>query len=265
MKLPWVGNGYVDFEAHEPKRKRRLVMRSQYVKLNAGEATSESSGARVMAAAASSMDNDFTADCVMSKLGNTSLDLFYGLKVGGVRVGTGLSAMVCVAGETGARKPDPVPEGCAYALVESPEADAARADSDAVMEEFPMAADVVGDTYVYKTTIRYSDEDMNLHLWHSSTPKFFEDAYMTLKYTMTDHPLSAIAQGPVHTMLAEYISEGEAGDEIEVRMSSSVPNTLDVHMFKMGRVGGGHDGEDTEDALIGRGRMVCNSADAAKL
>ena len=34
-------------------------------------------------------------------------------------------------------------------------------------------------------------------------------------------------------------------------------DTLDVHMFTLGRKGGGHDGEDTEDALIGRGRMAC--------
>ena len=34
-------------------------------------------------------------------------------------------------------------------------------------------------------------------------------------------------------------------------------DTLDVHMFTLGRKGGGHDGEDTEDALIGRGRMSC--------
>lgn len=265
MKLPFVGNGYVDFEALEPQQMRRLVMRSQYVKFFGGEATSESSGARVMDAAASSMNNDFTASCVMSKMGRTSLDLFYDLKVGDTTVGTGLSAMVCVAGETGARKPDPVPEGAAAHLVASPEAEAAREDSVAVMENFPLAADVVGETFVYKTTIRYSDEDMNLHLWHSNTPKFFEDAYMTLKYTETDHPLSAIAQGPVYTILCEYLSEGAAGDEIEVRVSSSVANTLDVHMYKMGRKGGGHDGEDTEDALIGRGRMACNGPTGAKL
>jgi|EP01046_Picozoa_sp_COSAG06_P040384 acyl-CoA thioesterase FadM len=265
MKLPWVGNGYVAFEAHEPKMQRRLVMRSQYVKLNGGEVASMSSGKRVMGVAASAVDNDFTASCQLSKLGRTSLDLFYDLKVGDTTVGTGLSAMVCVAGETGARKPDPVPEAVHPSLVESPAAEAARADSVAVMEGFPLAADVVGDTYVYSTTIRYSDEDMNLHLWHSNTPKFFEDAYMTLKYAATDHPLSAIAQGPVHTILCEYISEGAAGDGIEVRLSSSMPNTLDVHMFKLGRAGGGHDGEDTEDALIGRGRMVCNGPAGAKL
>ena len=34
-------------------------------------------------------------------------------------------------------------------------------------------------------------------------------------------------------------------------------DTLDVHMFTLGRKGGGHDGEDTEDALIGRGRIAC--------
>lgn len=265
MKLPWVGNGYVAFEAHAPKMQRRLVMRSQYVKLNGGETVSTSSGKRVMKAAASAVNNDFTANCQLSKLGRTSLDLFYDLKVGDTTIGTGLSAMVCVGGETGARKPDPVPEAVRPSLVESAAATAARADSVSVMEGFPLAADVVGDTYVYKTTIRYSDEDMNLHLHHVNTPKYFEDAYMTLKYALTDHSLSAIAQGPIHTILCEYIAEGAAGDDIEVRVSSSLPHTLDVHMFKMGRTGGGHGGENTKGTLIGRGRMVCNGSSSAKL
>eukprot|EP01043_Picozoa_sp_COSAG02_P009964 COSAG02_NODE_344_length_24146_cov_12.795983_4_plen_266_part_00 len=265
MKLPWVGNGYVAFEAHEPKMQRRLVMRSQYVKLHGGETESTSSGKRVMQAAASAVDNNFTATCHLSKLGRTSLDLFYDLKVGDTTIGTGLSAMVCVAGVTGARKPDPVPEAVHPSLIESAAAGAARADSVAVMEGFPLAADVVGDTYVYKTTVRYSDEDMNLHLHHVNTLKYFEDAYLTLKYAATDHPLSAIAQGPIHTILCEYIAEGAAGDEIEVRVSSSVPNTLDVHMFKMGRAGGGHGGGDTEGALVGRGRMVCTDSSRTKL
>eukprot|EP01050_Picozoa_sp_SAG11_P031192 SAG11_NODE_9585_length_898_cov_1.364205_1_plen_203_part_01 len=203
MKLPWVGNGYVAFEAHEPKMQRRLVMRSQYVKLIGGESVSVSSKQRVMTVAASAVNNDFTASCQLSKLGRTSLDLFYNLKVGNTTVGTGLSAMVCVGGETGARKPDPVPDAVRPSLVESAAAEAARADAVAVMEDFPLAADVVGHTYVYNTTVRYSDEDMNLHLWHSNTPKFFEDAYMTLKYAATNHPLSAIAQGAVHTILCE--------------------------------------------------------------
>ena len=69
---------------------------------------------------------------------------------------TGLSAMVCVGGETGARKPDPVPESVRPFLEESEEATAAAADSAAMMEGFPLAADVVGETYVYKTRIRYS-------------------------------------------------------------------------------------------------------------
>ena len=35
---------------------------------------------------------------------------------------------------------------------------------------------------------------------------------MTLKYTDTSHPLSSIAQGAIHTMICEYISEGAAGE-----------------------------------------------------
>ena len=157
MKLPWVGNGYVAFEAHEPKMQRRLVMRSQYVKvLDPAEEPSFSSGGRVMSGLASAVNNDFTATCTLSKLGRTSLDLYYQLKVGQNQVATGLSAMVCVGGETGARKPDPVPESVRPFLEESEEAAAAAADSAAMMEGFPLAADVVGETYVYKTRIRYS-------------------------------------------------------------------------------------------------------------
>ena len=157
MKLPWVGNGYVAFEAHEPKMQRRLVMRSQYVKvLDPAEEPSFSSGGRVMSGLASAVNNDFTATCTLSKLGRTSLDLYYQLKVGENQVATGLSAMVCVGGETGARKPDPVPESVRPFLEESEEATAAAADSAAMMEGFPLAADVVGETYVYKTRIRYS-------------------------------------------------------------------------------------------------------------
>ena len=157
MKLPWVGNGYVAFEAHEPKMQRRLVMRSQYVKvLDPAEEPSFSSGGRVMSGLASAVNNDFTATCTLSKLGRTSLDLYYQLKVGENQVATGLSAMVCVGGETGARKPDPVPESVRPFLEESEEAAAAAADSAAMMEGFPLAADVVGETYVYKTRIRYS-------------------------------------------------------------------------------------------------------------
>ena len=37
-------------------------------------------------------------------------------------------------------------------------------------------------------------------------------ADMTLKYTDTSHPLSSIAQGAIHTMICEYISEGAAGE-----------------------------------------------------
>ena len=104
MKLPWVGNGYVAFEAHAPKMQRRLVMRSQYVKvLDPAEEPSFSSGGRVMSGLASAVNNDFTATCTLSKLGRTSLDLYYQLKGGENQGATGRSAMVCVGGETGAR------------------------------------------------------------------------------------------------------------------------------------------------------------------
>ena len=45
------------------------------------------------------------------------------------------------------------------------------------------------------------------------------------------------------------------GSRDDARAADS--RSLGARKGSAGRIGGGHDGEDTEDALIGRGRMAC--------
>ena len=203
MSLPWVGPGYALLSEEEPKMTRRLVVRAQMVRFDPG-------------ALDEAATHDVITHCDLGVIGKSSIEFKYRINYDSKQVGTGVVNMVNVGGQPGALKSSPVPDRVrGLAAVEESE------DRKLMMQVLnDMPKDGPADSYVYKTIIRYTDEDINKHANHASYARFFDDAKWALALVDTQHALSAVAQLPVVGVVVEYAKEARANDEIEVVLST---------------------------------------------
>jgi acyl-CoA thioesterase FadM len=215
MSLPWVGPGYAKLSTEDPPLNRRLVVRAQMVLMDPG----------ALDAAAT---HDVVTHCDLGVIGKSSIELKYRVNYGSQQMGTAVVNMVNVGGVPGALKSSPVPERVRSLAAAEESSD--RQLMMSILKDMPK--DGPADSFVYKTKIRYTDEDINKHANHASYARFFDDAKWSLALDNTSHKLSAVASRPLVGMVIEYAKEARANDEIDVMISSRDGGSLDVHLYR---------------------------------
>jgi len=231
MGMAWVGPGYSALSQEKPPMLRRLVVRTQMINM-VPDALSKAAG------------RDVHTVCEVGVIGKSSIEFKYKIRYDDECVGTGVVNMVNVAGEPGSLKSSPVPARV-KALAAQTESDDRKLMSS-IMKAMP--ADAPSSAFIYSTSIRYSDEDINKHANHASYARFFEDAFRTLE--QSTHPLAATAQAKQITgVVVDYAKEAAVNDVVQVCLSSR-DGSLDVHLYRMAA------NHDSERELCVRGHLL---------
>lgn len=232
MELPWMQAGYRAFCEVEPKMTRRLLVGSQMIKVVRPGLLAEA------------VDNEVSTRVEIGDIGKSTLEFRYNIFFGTQHVATGVTVMISTAGTPGKFKPHPVPDD--VKALASPEA---SADGKFMKSELAaVAKDAPAEAYMTPVVVRYSDEDVNKHANHSAQARYFEDAKEILTYDTHASPsLRGIAEQQLEAIIISYAAEVSARDKLEVKVSPSGTNALDVWVYRI----------EPNPVLVSRGRMVC--------
>lgn len=260
MRLPWVGAGYTDFSKEEPAMMRRLVVKTQMVKMEPGKR-------------AEAPNKVVTSKVTVGNIGGTSIEFRYDVLFDGVKAGTGCVLMIAVGGVPGSLKPSPVPTRVK-----------GLGDPENVQTFKPFMLEMAGkvakpkageplpassnDVFLHKVVVRHSDEDVNKHANHSAYARYFEDAREIL-IGQGKHPLAKEMVGDLDTVIIEYGAEATADDVCELRLTKGDgKGTVNVLMHKVG-TGGDHSFAPCLPELLVSGSMICGNVvsgtDASRL
>eukprot|EP00040_Diaphanoeca_grandis_P006180 m.36276 g.36276 ORF g.36276 m.36276 type:complete len:277 (+) comp17322_c0_seq3:266-1096(+) len=241
MTLPWIGPNYENFNKELPTMRRRLVVKTQMIRLKP-------------ATSMSVVEKKIEVKMDVGSVGNTSLEFRYTIFVNGENAGTGLVVSVCVGGEEGNLKPSILPDRikALSATTVSQDRKFLRDSIDLIKEP---TADV--NSFSYSFTVRFSDEDVNKHVNHSKYALFVEDARQAL--VLSGHPLAGVAEQHLDTIIIEYAAEARVGDRCKVWLTCTDGHALDFHIYRL------HASDPNKNQLLTRGRSSSTLGNMNKL
>ena len=153
-----------------------------------------------------------TITAEMGAIGRSSLEFLINVSCDDVSIGKGSITMVSVAGQIGEFKPSPVPPDVKnFADPARSDVLGMRAQSRASLAEMAEGLEGRQADFTHTVHVRYSDEDVNMHVNHASYVRFMEDARCALM--ASNHELAnLVRKWNVRSITIEYVSEAHAGD-----------------------------------------------------